>query len=169
MSPDTEPLEYINSVVLFALWLDFFCCWRYCSLCQKFRILIAGILDCYEGLVSKAFGLSWGIKLSLFIVVDNSVSPRMLPELTLKFERKSFKFLHHLILKSKFKNMWHPACFGELIRERALAKNLKAFSFLVRAWWANDFPKYSLLICWNVHILTPSFGWLSWIYNLLTC
>lgn len=100
-SLDAEPLEYINSVVLFALWPDVFVVHATATLCQKFRILITGILDCYEELERKAFGLSWGIKFSFFTVVDNRISSRTWTHF--KIWKEKFKFLHYLILKSVFK------------------------------------------------------------------
>lgn len=56
VSPDTEPLESINSVIAVRLVTWFFCC-CYCLVSQKFSLLIGGDSNCSEETESKPFGL----------------------------------------------------------------------------------------------------------------
>lgn len=58
LSFDTEPLEYINSVILFALWLDVFVVDSIAHYVKNSESFIVGILDFCVVLESKAFGLS---------------------------------------------------------------------------------------------------------------
>lgn len=58
LSLDIEPLEYINSVILFALWLDVFVVDSIAHYVKNSESFIGGILDCCEVLESKAFDLS---------------------------------------------------------------------------------------------------------------